>query len=195
MGDGKATWCFAKWCMVIAWKLIWCSHDEENDNWMVHDVWVTVNDNFYKIYDKRWMIAKMTHINKIMLAHPIDQSEWFKLHRLHPNVVYVNHLQWCNEGANEKCNELNIVANSWFKSKGKKNDWGKRECDEWKEILNILYLYFFCLDLFIWPSSAVFLRLLTCLTNLNLQIVMEILFLTVSVYIKICCRFIRWRSF
>jgi len=154
MGDGKATWCFAKWCMVIAWKLIWCSHDEENDNWMVHDVWVTVNDNFYKIYDKRWMIAKMTHINKIMLAHPIDQSEWFKLHRLHPNVVYVNHLQWCNEGANEKCNELNIVANSWFKSKGKKNDWGKRECDEWKEILNILYLYFFCLDLFCVGTSG-----------------------------------------
>jgi len=154
MGDGKATWCFAKWCMVIAWKLIWCSHDEENDNWMVHDVWVTVNDNFYKIYDKRWMIAKMTHINKIMLAHPIDQSEWFKLHRLHPNVVYVNHLQWCNEGANEKCNELNIVANSWFKSKGKKNDWGKRECDEWKEILNILYLYIFCLDLFCVGSSG-----------------------------------------
>ena len=64
--------------MVIAWKLIWYSHDEENDIWMVHDVWVTVNDNFYKIYDKRWMIAKMTHINKIMLAHPIDQSEWYQ---------------------------------------------------------------------------------------------------------------------
>ena len=49
-------------------------------NWKVYDVWlITVNDNFYNIYDKRWMIAKMTHINKIMLAHPIDQSEWYKI--------------------------------------------------------------------------------------------------------------------